>query len=119
MSGSTNRERPEFTLITVSYISYSDEFCNSLVETLRYVREVAAPDEPGHPENTVTLHLFRLVRVGIQKLPYYLNEARELEKELDKLEEWVNIGGCAKVGFLLAANMATRLSNYPYRALAD
>ncbi|KIO18069.1 hypothetical protein M407DRAFT_32239 [Tulasnella calospora MUT 4182] len=79
---------------SLSYLSIED-LCESLAETLRYTRECAAAREPGHPENRVTLDLFRLLRVRLQQ------RARQwqvgyFEKEYEKFEAWVDMGGCAK-----------------------
>ncbi|KAG8911721.1 hypothetical protein FRC01_005557 [Tulasnella sp. 417] len=68
----------------------------SWAETLRYIRDVAAAQEPGHPENEITLKLLRAVRVAVQ----YIHDADlgygNFVNEYDRYEAWVNMGGCAK-----------------------
>ncbi|KIO16722.1 hypothetical protein M407DRAFT_33617 [Tulasnella calospora MUT 4182] len=77
-----------------SYMWY-EELCKSLAETLRYIREFAAAQEPGHPENKFTLHLFRLVLVALQD-KWYRSEFQDFEEEYGRFNAWVNMGGCAK-----------------------
>ncbi|KAG9036173.1 hypothetical protein FS837_001736 [Tulasnella sp. UAMH 9824] len=100
------------------FYGYNDELGKSLAETLRYVREVVATEEPGHPENRATLDLFKLIRTRLQTRAGN-PQVRLFMEECDTFEAWIDMGGCAKVGFLRAANMATRLSNYSCRALVD
>ncbi|KIO30413.1 hypothetical protein M407DRAFT_20480 [Tulasnella calospora MUT 4182] len=84
---------------------YANELCESLAETLRYILEFAGaqePQEPRHPENQVTLDLFRLLRVRLQN-QYNEDDTRDSEKRYERFEEqyerfeaWVDMGGCAK-----------------------
>ncbi|KIO16725.1 hypothetical protein M407DRAFT_33620 [Tulasnella calospora MUT 4182] len=78
-------------------ISYMcrEELRKSLAETLRYIREFAAAQEPGHPENKFTLDLFRLVGVALQDEGHRY-QTQEFEEEYVRFDAWVNMGGCAK-----------------------
>lgn len=76
------------------------ELGESLAETLRYIREFAAAREPGHPENRVTLDLFKLIRIRLQRRYYYYFGVQLFSQEWDKFEAWIDMGGCAKVGFV-------------------
>ncbi|KAG8900556.1 hypothetical protein FRC00_012300 [Tulasnella sp. 408] len=81
-----------FEVVKTTYGSPdTDEFCTPLAETLRYIREVAAPHEPGHPENMITSDLFRLVLVALDTPTYRDREERgELEEEHGRFEAWIN-----------------------------
>ncbi|KAG8912331.1 hypothetical protein FRC01_005157 [Tulasnella sp. 417] len=71
------------------------ELAQSLTEVLKYIRAETSVEEPGHPENRVTLELFGLVRDSLREHPYrYM--LRGFENEYDRFEAWINMGGCAK-----------------------
>ncbi|KAG8923198.1 hypothetical protein FRC01_013075 [Tulasnella sp. 417] len=74
----------------------TEELCKSLIGTLQYIREVATPQEPGHPENRVTLKLFRSVRARMQE-GWYSNVGEGVKRECDKFEAWIDMGGCATI----------------------
>ncbi|KIO16058.1 hypothetical protein M407DRAFT_34308 [Tulasnella calospora MUT 4182] len=74
---------------------WTKELCKSLAETLRYIREFAAAQEPGHPKNKFTLDLFRLVGVTLQD-KWYRFQTQDFEEEYVRFDAWVNMGGCAK-----------------------
>ncbi|KIO27376.1 hypothetical protein M407DRAFT_23425 [Tulasnella calospora MUT 4182] len=73
----------------------TDEWCESLTGTLQYIREFADPHEPGHPENRVTLDLFRLLLTGLQRQTRE-DQIRDLVEEYERFGAWVDMGGCAK-----------------------
>ncbi|KAG8923194.1 hypothetical protein FRC01_013071 [Tulasnella sp. 417] len=80
------------------YLSRSEkkELFTSLTGILRYIREVAAAQEPGHPENAVTLDLFRSLRARMQK-GWCLDIVGGFESECDEMDAWINMGGCANI----------------------
>ncbi|KAG8927416.1 hypothetical protein FRC01_007515, partial [Tulasnella sp. 417] len=74
---------------------YGSDLGESLAETLRYIREVVAPQEPGQPENRVTVKLFKLLLMSMQE-HLHPNGFRSFYDEHDRFEAWINMGGCAK-----------------------
>ncbi|KAG8911722.1 hypothetical protein FRC01_005558, partial [Tulasnella sp. 417] len=77
-------------------LPYVSELGESWAETLQYIRDVAAVKEPGHPENRVTLELFRAVWVKVQTPSGFDLDYGDFGNEYGKFEALVNMGGCAK-----------------------
>ncbi|KAG8926045.1 hypothetical protein FRC01_009415, partial [Tulasnella sp. 417] len=78
-------------------LRYSSELGESWAQTLRYITDVASAQEPGHPENKVTLELFGAIQTKVQSLDgYFRNAYRNFGNEYDTFDAWVNMGGCAK-----------------------
>lgn len=74
---------------------YVSDLYNSLTGTLECIRR-STIQEPGHPENRVTLELFRLVQVKLEYPTFLEFDAGLFDRELDRFEAWINMGGCAK-----------------------
>ncbi|KAG8919360.1 hypothetical protein FRC01_001326, partial [Tulasnella sp. 417] len=74
---------------------YHRDLSESLGETLQYIQDVAAPQEPGHHENRVTLELFKLVRAKFQQ-PDYPFQFWDFDNAYDEFEAWVDMGDHGK-----------------------